>query len=70
MRILQLNSSIGSKIKYIKTEGAVTVEGYTAKRLAEESQYLNGEGAFMMLIELRENPKKALEQIAKGLKRK
>lgn len=53
-----------------KTEGAINVEGYTAKSLAEESQYLNGEGAFMMLIELRENPKKALSQISKGFKRK
>ena len=31
---------------------------------------MNGEGAFMMLIELRENPKKALAQIQKGFKRK
>ncbi len=58
------------KNKEYKTEGAVTVEGYTAKSLAEESQYLNGEGAFMMLIDLRENPKKALSQISKGFKRK
>lgn len=55
--------------KEYKPDG-ISVEGYTAKRLAEESQYMNGEGAFVMLIELRENPKKALEQIAKGFKRK
>lgn len=29
-----------------------------------------GEGAFMMLIELRERTERALEQIAKGFKRK
>ena len=55
--------------KYV-IDDAVTVEGYTAKRLAETSDYLNGEGAFVILVELRENPKKALEQIAKGVKRK
>lgn len=56
--------------KVYKTEGAITIEGYTAKSLADESQYLNGEGAFMMLIELRENPEKAISQIKKGFKRK
>lgn len=52
------------------TDHAVCVEGYTAKRLAETFENLNGEGAFVMLVELRENPKKALGQISKGLKRK
>ncbi|MBP3804159.1 MAG: hypothetical protein J6I76_09715 [Oribacterium sp.] len=56
--------------KTYKEAGAVSVEGYTAKKLSEESEYLNGEGAFAMLVELRENPKKALAQIAKGYKRK
>ena len=58
------------KHKTYKGEDAVSVEGFTAKKLSEESEYLNGEGAFAMLIELRENPKKALAQIAKGFKRK
>lgn len=53
-----------------KTVGAVVVEGYTAKKLTEVSEHLNGDGAFMMLIELRENPKKAHERIAGGFKRK
>jgi hypothetical protein len=48
----------------------VSVEGYTAGKLAEISPYLDGEGAFMMLIELHENPKKALSQIANGFKKK
>ena len=56
--------------KAYKTDSAICIEGYTAKKLSEESEYLNGEGAFVMLIELRENPKKALSQIAKGFKRK
>lgn len=53
-----------------KTIGALSEEGYTAKRLAGISKYLNGEGVFMLLIELRENPEKALEQIAEGFKLK
>ena len=56
--------------KNYKTDGAVSIEGYTARKLSEESAYLNGDGAFVMLIELRENPKKALNQITKGFKRK
>lgn len=52
------------------TDHAVCVEGYTAKRLAETSEYLNGDGAFVMLVELRENPQKTLDQISKGFKRK
>lgn len=53
-----------------KTDGAVSVEGYTAKTLSEESKYLDGEGAFMMLIELRENPERAIDRLKKGFKRK
>ena len=44
----------------------VVVEGYTAEKLASLSEYLMGEGAFLLLIELRENPGKALKQISKG----
>lgn len=56
--------------KDFNTENAIEIEGYTAKSLAEKSEYLNGEGAFTMLIELRENPQNALKQLAKGLKQK
>lgn len=56
------------KEKKYKLEDAVTVEGYTARKLSELSEYLNGDGAFLMLIELRENPKKARERIAGGFK--
>ena len=51
-----------------KMDNPVSVEGYTAKELFDKSEYLNGEGAFMMLIELRENPTKALKSITEGLK--
>ena len=53
-----------------KAQGAVSVEGYTAKKLSELSEYLNGDGAFILLIELRENPDKAHKRIAQGIKRK
>ena len=53
-----------------KTQGAVTVEGYTAKKLSELSVYLNGDGAYVLLIELRENPDKAFKRIEQGFKRK
>ena len=71
---LEQNKDIASEFEYwienrtYKSEGAVTVEGYTAKALAAESKYLDGEGAFMMFIELREKPERALKQIKRGFK--
>lgn len=46
----------------------VSVEGYTAKSLSELSKYTDGEAAFMLLIELRETPEKALHRIKNGFK--
>ena len=46
------------------------IEEYYAKKLSEMSKYLDGEGAFMLLIELRENPQNALEKIKNGFKMK
>ncbi len=48
----------------------VSVEGYTARSIAELSPYMDGEGAFMLLIELRENPGKAKAKITQGFKMK
>ena len=48
----------------------ISVEGYTAEKLASMSPYLDGEGAFMLLIELKENPDKAKNRIAEGFKMK
>jgi hypothetical protein len=48
----------------------VSIEGYTAKNIAGMSPYMDGEGAFMLLIELRENPGKAKARITKGFKMK
>ena len=74
LRRFEKNSDIASEFENwiesgrYKTVGAVEIEGYTAKKLSELSKYLNGDGAFMMLIELRENPKKAYARIAGGFK--
>lgn len=46
----------------------VSVEGYTASDITNMSHFLNGEGAFMLLIELRENPEKAKQKIRNGFK--
>ena len=48
----------------------VCVEGYTAKAIAELSPFMDGDGAFMLLIELSENPDKAKQRIADGFKLK
>lgn len=52
--------------KYLQP--GVSVEGYTAKSLSELSVYTDGEAAFMLLIELRETPEKALRRIKNGFK--
>ena len=51
-----------------KDSPCISVEGYTAHSLASISPYLEGEGAFMMLIDLREHPKRAKEKLKNGLK--
>lgn len=45
----------------------ITIEGYTAKSLSEISGLLYGDGAFTMLMELREIPASAIKSIADGL---
>lgn len=47
-------------------ENCVTVDGYTAKKIADLSEFLYGEGAFMLLIELRDDPTRAYERIKEG----
>lgn len=46
----------------------VSIEGYTAKSLAELSGYVDGEATFMLLIELREAPDRAIRRIKGGFK--
>lgn len=50
-----------------KTDGIV-VEGYSARELSGLSKVLDGEGVFVLLIELRQNPKRAKKLIAEGFK--
>ena len=56
--------------KTYKAQDAVTIDGYTAKKLSELSEYLDGDGAFVLLIELREQPEKARKRITNGFKYK
>jgi hypothetical protein len=56
--------------KSYKTEDTVTVNEYTAQKLAELSEFIDGEGAFMLLIELRENPDRAMRRISEGFRMK
>ncbi len=49
-------------------DNGVEVQGYTAKELAGKSRFLDGEGVFMMLIKLRENPEEAVKQIQAGFR--
>lgn len=72
---LERNEDICNEFEYwilnkeYKPNGLV-VNGYSAQKLAGLSRFLDGEGAFMLLIELRENPDKALKQIQQGFKLK
>ena len=52
-----------------KANGLI-INGYSAEMLASTSRFLDGEGSFMLLIDLRENPEKALKQIQHGFKLK
>lgn len=47
-----------------KEKDCVSVAGYTAKTIAQKSPFLDGEGAFMILIELRENYPKAIDKLS------
>ncbi len=74
MSKLSKNPDIAAELEYWITEkqykegNCVVVKGYSAKKLSELSVYLDGEGAFMLLIELRENPQNALTKIENGFK--
>lgn len=74
MAKLSKHPDIAAELEYWITEkqykegNCVVVEGYSAKELSELSVYLDGEGAFMLLIELRETPQNALTKIENGFK--
>ena len=67
---LEKNNDIKMEFEYwIKNNSfldRLNVEGSFASDIAAMSSYMNGEGAFMMLIELREYPEKAKKLIKNG----
>lgn len=56
--------------KTYRVENCVHVEGYTAESIAAMSKFMDGEGAFMLLIELREAPQRAHQRIKSGFVQK
>lgn len=54
------------KNKTYQEKTCVEVEGYTAESISKLSRYMVGEGSFILLIELRENPEKAKKRIKEG----
>lgn len=73
MNKLQRNEDIQKEFEYWiehkkYVPNGVSIEGYTAQKLSELSAYIDGEAAFMLLIELRETPEKALRRIKSGFK--
>lgn len=73
MSKLQRNADIMKEFEYwieYKTylQKGISIEGYTAQSLADLSAYIDGEAAFMLLIELREAPARALQRIKSGFK--
>ena len=69
------NPDIAQEFEYWITNkrfksGGIEEQGYSAEKLASISEYLNGEGAFALLVELRENPDRALKRIKGGFKKK
>ncbi len=73
MSKLQRNADIMKEFEYwiehkAYLQKGISVEGYTARSLADLSAYTDGEAAFMLLIELREAPDRALRRIKSGFK--
>ena len=46
------------------------VQGYTAEKIAAISEYMDGEAAFITLMDLREHPEETMKQLESGFKRK
>jgi len=71
LTIFKRNEDIANEFEYwiengnFKVNGVIE-QGYTAEKLASLSKYMNGEAAFILLMELRENPDKALATINEG----
>lgn len=65
LQLFERNHDIAEEfVEWIKTgkypdRNCVCIEGFTAKMIASKSPLFAGEGAYMMLIELREKPENA-----------
>lgn len=76
LKIFEENEDIADEFRHwlqtgeYNSDKPVVVENYTAKKLSELSPYLSGEGAFIMLIELRQTPEKAIKKLKRGFKMK
>ncbi len=72
MELFEKHQDIASEFEYwlqnksYSKDNCVMVENYTAEKLAKLSDLLDGEGAFSLLVQLREDPKKALKRIEAG----
>ena len=72
LKMFERNEDIKTEFEYwithnqYKKDDCVLVEGYTAESISHLSKYLIGEGSFVLLIELRENPVKAKRRLAEG----
>lgn len=56
--------------KTYKQDSPIMIEKYTAEKIAAISPYMDGEAAFITLLDLREYPDKTLKKIASGFDRK
>lgn len=81
-RAAKRNESKLSKYDDIKTEfetwidtqeypdNGVVINGYTAKKISEMADFMNGLGVYNFLVTLRDNPEFALNTIKDGFQRK
>jgi len=73
---LQQHTDISLEFEYWIKNGiyriadCVSVNGYTAQKLSVLSEFVDGEAAFMLLIELRENPERAKRRVSEGFRLK
>ncbi len=63
---LEFTHFINNNEKFLDDSIALSIQGYTAKRLCE-STYLKGIGAYMYMVYLKEEPVEAIKELKRGL---
>jgi len=58
------------KSRSYKKDNPLTIDGYTAKDIADIAPFMDGLGVFTFMVTLRDEPEKAKEYIDEGFKRK